>query len=266
METDAGNNLRHRLLGSAVSLGAGAGTVAWLMPEGTDEGGPAKVVDGVSASGYRWVTETVADAPSWASTAMELATEGTLVILGLLLVAVWWIAVRRREAYGVAGTMLTGVGTVAAYVISEAVKVVVDEERPCRVVRGAAAAIAECPEVGDWSFPSNHATLAAGLAIGLAVLRPRLAALTLPVAAVAALLRVMVGVHYPHDVFAGAILGATVTAAVVLALTPAAARLLPPLLERLPGKGPGPASHPGRHRMAAHDRQSGDHTDLDSRR
>ncbi|MCP3767628.1 phosphatase PAP2 family protein [Streptomyces sp. MAR25Y5] len=116
--------------------------------------------------------------------------------------------------------MLTGLGTVAAYAVSEAVKLVVDEERPCRALRTGADLVAECPGAGDWSFRSNHATPAAGLAVGLAVLWPRLAAITLPPAGAVALLRVPVGVHYPHDVLAGALLGGAVVAAVLLALMP----------------------------------------------
>ncbi|MEU8035552.1 phosphatase PAP2 family protein [Streptosporangium sp. NPDC049078] len=237
MKTDGGNNLRNRLLGSTASLGLGAGAVAWLSPEGTEGTGPAKVVEGASASGYRSVTEAMANVPTWASTAMEIASEGTLVILGLILVWVWWTALRRGDARGVAGTVMIGVGTVTAYAISETVKLMVVEERPCRVVPGAAAAIAECPGVGDWSFPSNHATLAAGLAVGLALLRPRLAAVTLPLAVAAALLRVMVGVHYPHDVLAGVLLAAAVVTAVLLTFTPPAVRLVSPLLERLGRNG-----------------------------
>lgn len=97
-----------------------------------------------------------------------------------------------------------------------------DEERPCRALRTGADLVAECPAAGDWSFPSNHSTLAAGLAVGLAVLWPRLVAITLPLAGAAALLRVLVGVHYPHDVLAGAILGGTLVVAVLLAFMPLA--------------------------------------------
>ncbi|MEV0585376.1 phosphatase PAP2 family protein [Nonomuraea sp. NPDC050310] len=246
MRTDSWN-VGRRLLGSTVLLGAGAGAVTWLAPGGLGEAGPVKVGGGASASAYREVTGAMAEAPAWVGTVLEVATEGTLVVLGLLLVLVWWLAVRRKDAHGVGATVLIVIGTVAAYGISEAVKLVVDEERPCRVVRGAAA-IAECPTVGDWSFPSNHAALAAGLAVGLAVLRPRLAAVTLPVAAAAALLRVMVGVHYPHDVLAGAILAATVVAAVLLAFTPQVARLVSPLLGRLGGDDSGLVRHHGRRR------------------
>jgi undecaprenyl-diphosphatase len=118
---------------------------------------------------------------------------------------------------------------VIAYGMSEALKLVVDEERPCRVVAGAEV-IAHCPAMGDWSFPSNHATLAAGIGVGIALLRPRLAAIALPLAAGVALARVAAGVHYPHDVVAGAVLGATLVTALLLIANPLVARGLGVLL------------------------------------
>lgn len=211
-----------RLLGASAVLGVGAGVVTWLSPGGLGEAGAVQVTGGASASAYRSVTGAVADAPSWLGPALEVATEGALVILGMLLAWVGWTAMRRKDTRGVAGSVLTGLGTVVACAASEAVKLVVDEERPCRALRAGAETVAECPGAGDWSFPSNHATLAAGLAVGLAVLRPRLAAITLPVAGAAALLRVLVGVHYPHDVLAGSTLGGAVVVAVLLAFMPLA--------------------------------------------
>ncbi|WP_037837378.1 phosphatase PAP2 family protein, partial [Streptomyces sp. NRRL S-244] len=198
---------------------AGALGLLWLAPDGPVPEG------GASARGYRAVTGWVADGPRWTGALLEAATEGTLVLLGLLLAAVGWRALRRRDAGGIAGTVLVGLGTVAAYVLSEAVKSVVDEERPCRALRDAVA-VAVCPEPGDWSFPSNHATLAVALAVGVAVLRPVLAAAALPLGAVAALLRVAVGVHYPHDVLAGAVLGCAVVAGVLAGARPWGTRLV----------------------------------------
>lgn len=118
--------------------------------------------------------------------------------------------------------------------------------------------------VGDWSFPSNHATLAAGLAVGLAVLRPRLGMVTLPLAGAAALLRVLVGVHYPHDVLAGAALGGAVVAAVLLALLPLAQRAA----SRWGGPGRDDAGLVGHDRgsgtvVDAQPRQDGTHVGLD---
>lgn len=210
-----------RLFGSAALLASAAAVIGALSPGGLGQPGPREVTQGTSVSLYRSVSGAAGDGPEWLGHLLELSSEATLIVLGLLLLGVCWTAVRRRDAGAVAGAVLIGAGTVVAYAVSEALKLVVDEERPCRAVDGARA-VAACPEPGDWSFPSNHATLAAALAVGLAVRRPRLAAVTLPLAVAAALLRVLVGVHYPHDVIAGAVLGgAVVTAAIVVLLHPA---------------------------------------------
>ncbi len=247
METVLHAPFRRRLLHASVLTGAGAAAVTALSPGGLGQPDPVQVTGGTSAETYHSLTDLVAEAPSWAGPALEAATEGTLVVLGLLLVWLFWSALRRKDARGLAGTALTGAATVAAYAASEALKLVVDEERPCRAVRGALA-LAPCPEAGDWSFPSNHATLAAGLAVGLAVLRPRLAAVTLPLAGLAALLRVAVGVHYPHDVLAGALLGATVAAVATLLLLAPAVRAA----SLLCGRG-----RQGDPRLVGHDGRSG---------
>ncbi|MFG1816415.1 phosphatase PAP2 family protein [Kribbella sp. NPDC049174] len=209
-----------RALGSIGVLIAGAVVVLLLYPGGLGTTVPVRVTSGESASVFRAVNEAVADAPSWVGSVVDVAGDGLLLVLGLLLV---WTALRCRDARTLAGVLLTGVGTAAAYGMSEALKLVVDEERPCRAVSGAEL-IAHCPAIGDWSFPSNHATLAAGLAVGIALLRPRLATVALPLAAAVVLARVAAGVHYPHDVVAGAALGASLVAAILLIANPLAAK------------------------------------------
>ena len=211
-----------RALASIGVLIVGAVVVLLLYPGGLGTTGPVRVTSGESVSVFREMNEAVADAPSWLGSLVDVAGDGLLIVLGLLLV---WMALRHRDARTLAGVLLTGVGTVVAYGLSEALKLVVDEERPCRVVSGVEV-IAHCPAMGDWSFPSNHATLAAGIAVGIALLRPRLAAIALPLAAAAALARVAAGVHYPHDVAAGAALGASVVAAILLIANPLAARMV----------------------------------------
>src|SRR5688500_16499734 len=79
-----------RLPAALGMLGVGAGAVTWLAPGGLGEAGPVKVTDGTSASGYRSVVETMADAPAWLGPLLEIATEGTLVVLGILLVWMFW--------------------------------------------------------------------------------------------------------------------------------------------------------------------------------
>lgn len=223
MRQEMRQEYRARPLAALAALIIGAAGIGWLFPGGFGGEEPVHVTGGASASLYRSVNETVNDGPSWLATVFELATEGTLVLLGLLLVWVWWSGFRAQDARRTAGAVLAGVGTVTAYVISEGLKVMADEERPCRALKGVDA-IVDCPGPADWSFPSNHSTLAMGLAMGLVLVRPRLAAVALPLGVAGGVLRVLVGAHYPHDVIAGLLLGASVSAAVVLLFGPLAAR------------------------------------------
>ncbi|WP_419994065.1 phosphatase PAP2 family protein [Streptomyces boninensis] len=206
-------------------LAAATAALVWLAPGGIGTPDPVRIRDGASADAYRTLTDAAAATPGWVHTALEAATEGTLLALAALLAWLGWTALRRCDAAVLAGVALTGAATAAASGISEALKLAVDEARPCRTVPGVDALVT-CPPVGDWSFPSNHATIAAALAIGVTLLRPRWAAVALPLGAAGALLRVVVGAHYPHDVAAGAILGGALAGALVLAGQGAAARCL----------------------------------------
>ncbi|MFF4151743.1 phosphatase PAP2 family protein [Streptomyces sp. NPDC001651] len=99
----------------------------------------------------------------------------------------------RRDAW-LRGTALTA----GAHLVSMAVKRVVRRPRPAHVeplVRTA----------GRHSFPSSHAASATAAAVAFGALGvPAIA----PVAAAMCLSRLVVGVHYPSDVAAGAALGA----------------------------------------------------------
>src|SRR5699024_10469442 len=75
---------------------------------------------------------------------------------------------------------LAGLGVITAYGLSEAVKLLVEEPRPCSVVD--TATVLSCPGSGDWSWPSNHAVLAAAFATACILVVPRLAWFALPLA------------------------------------------------------------------------------------
>ncbi|MFD1829233.1 MULTISPECIES: phosphatase PAP2 family protein [Streptomyces] len=172
--------------------------------------------DGPPAGLYRDVIGFAYDTPGWVHTLAEYGTEGgLLVLLSLLAVACWRL--RRAEPRALAPALLGLPAVAVAYGISETVKVVVREERPCRAVAGAPAPIAPCPEPGDWSFPSNHATIAAATAVAVVLVWRAAAWVVLPLAVLTAFSRVFLGVHYPHDVAAGAALGAVVVPLVVWA-------------------------------------------------
>ncbi|MEO8538644.1 MAG: phosphatase PAP2 family protein [bacterium] len=76
----------------------------------------------------------------------------------------------------------------------------------------------------DNSFPSDHATLAGLIAVAAALAWPRWAALFLGLGIVVGVSRVVAGVHYPGDVFAGWVIGGGAAAFGWLALRPNAPR------------------------------------------
>lgn len=100
---------------------------------------------------------------------------------------------RRRGAW-LRGTALTA----GAHLVSMGVKRVVRRPRPAHVeplVR----------TVGRHSFPSSHATSAAAAAVAFGALGAHAVP---PLAAAVCVSRLVVGVHYPSDIAAGAALGA----------------------------------------------------------
>ena len=191
-----------------------------------------------SADAARSLARTVADRPGWAQHGVELASEGGLVLLAVLLAAAAWQA-RSRGPRQVATVVVGGAGVVLALAVSEVTKVLAAQDRPCRTLPDLDAVVS-CPPVGDWSLPSNHATLAAALAAALVWSAPRLWPLAPALASVVAASRVGLGLHYPHDVVDGLVLGALVASALVLLLRRVATRWVAatagvPVLEALLG-------------------------------
>ncbi|MFB7915120.1 phosphatase PAP2 family protein [Streptomyces sp. NPDC056061] len=204
----------------------------------------------VTAPLYRDVTDFAHDTPSWVQHLAAGWTEFGLLVFGVLFITGWWRA-RRGDEAALALAVLAPLATGFGYVVSEVLKSMVNEERPCRAVTGAAASLVSCPPVGDWSFPSNHSAIAGAAAVAVAIARPVLAWLTVPMALLMAFSRVFVGVHYPHDVAVGLVLGAVVSAVAVLVLRrPARALALTvrgstaPVAALVSGPGTGTAAGP----------------------
>ncbi|NUS73300.1 MAG: phosphatase PAP2 family protein [Corynebacteriales bacterium] len=181
------------------------------------------------ADWYRDITEFADGFPSWLHPVLEIGTDAGQLIFAVLFVVTWWRA-RRLDNHAMALSLLAPVVTVIAYLVSETSKSVIKEERPCRTVHGVDP-LAPCPEPGDWSFPSNHATIAGACACALAIAWPYLLRYVVPFAVILAGSRVFVGAHYPHDVVIGLILGAVVVAVLMHLLVGPVARLVGRLRE-----------------------------------
>ncbi|MFD7326720.1 phosphatase PAP2 family protein [Streptomyces sp. NPDC059875] len=175
-------------------------------------------MDNLSDDLYLDVTDFAHSTPHWFQQFAEVWTEAGLLLFGVLFVAGWWRA-RSGSGGAMALALLAPLATAFGYVVSEALKTLVDEERPCRAVAGAPASLVPCPPTGDWSFPSNHAAIAGAAAVALALAWRGIVWLTLPMALLMAFSRVFVGVHYPHDVTVGLLLGGAVAFLTVKAAT-----------------------------------------------
>ncbi|KZB82360.1 phosphatase PAP2 family protein [Amycolatopsis regifaucium] len=167
---------------------------------------------------YDDIVELAGESPGWLQAAGIVFTEAGLLVFVALFAWMSWRA--RTSPVRIAVALLPPAATAIAYLISEGVKSVLQEDRPCRNL----VTLVHCPPLDDWSFPSNHATIAAAAAVGLALAWRRLAAWVLPGAALMGFSRVFVGAHYPHDVLAGLVLGAVTAWLVFRYLTGPATR------------------------------------------
>lgn len=174
---------------------------------------------------YRTVAEGTAG--STLSGVVEVFTEaGLLALVATAGIVAVWALVRDHEV--LRRLVIGGVGVIAAYLISEVTKNIVQEARPCSA--GDVATVLSCPEAGSWAWPSNHSALAAAFAVACAFALPKLGWFTVPLAVAAAFSRVAAGVHYVHDVATGLALGLAVVVLVAILLD----RVVP-RVDSLPG-------------------------------
>ncbi|GAA2740757.1 hypothetical protein GCM10009868_04130 [Terrabacter aerolatus] len=201
----------------------GGGPVAGVLPVGV-----AVVVLGillfvVRDAAYRATASGAVALPSVVGGFFEVVGELGLVVLAGVAAWLTWRA-RSRGLEHLAVAAVAAVSTVAAYVLSEVVKGFVREDRPCRTL--SVHTVAACPAPGDWSWPSNHATIAAALATAVVILAPVWWRLAVPLTLAVGASRVLTGAHYWHDVLAGFVVGVVVVWFGTWALAPTGHRLL----------------------------------------
>ncbi|MEU7067855.1 phosphatase PAP2 family protein [Streptomyces sp. NPDC053429] len=180
----------------------------------------------VDANLYTWTTGLAQRAPSWLDGLVTAWSTYGLAFFAVLMAAAWWRARAAADPARTAMALASPVVVVVAFLADTGIKSVFREQRPCRTLH--AVTLEACPPLGDWSFPSNHAAIAAAAAAALWVTDRRLAAVAVPAALLMAASRVWVGAHYPHDVVLGLAVGA-----VIAWLPTRAARRAAPLVRRL---------------------------------
>ncbi|MGW3206041.1 phosphatase PAP2 family protein [Streptomyces sp. NPDC001135] len=159
----------------------------------------------IDGSGYLDVVRLARHAPGRLDDLVLFWSTYGLAVFAVLAAAGWWSARRRGPAAAV-GALAVPVVVIAAYGADSALKLLVREDRPCRSLH--VKVLEACPAPGDWSFPSNHAAIAAAAAMALLFVSRRLGAVGTAAALAMAASRIWVGAHYPHDVVAGIAVGA----------------------------------------------------------
>jgi undecaprenyl-diphosphatase len=180
----------------------------------------------MDASLFRWVNRLAART-GWAHPLFEaIAKYGIVVFAGLLVVG-YLDGRRRGNRHAVAASVWAAIAALVALEVAQLIGRAVDRARPYDAMSGVHVLIARS---ADFSFPSDHATTAGAVAVGLLFAGRRRWGVIAGCCAIAmAAARVYVGVHYPGDVLAGLALGA----AVALVGQPTVVPLLTRLAQRI---------------------------------
>ncbi|MFC5721620.1 phosphatase PAP2 family protein [Streptomyces gamaensis] len=169
----------------------------------------------IDGSLYGDVTDAARHAPWALNDVISFWSSFGLAFFALLTLLAWWRA-RGADAAVMARVLAAPVVVGVVYAADMALKSLVREPRPCRALPHSFT-LESCPAPGDWSFPSNHAVIAFSVATVLWFAHRRIGAVAALAALAMAASRVWVGVHYPHDVVAGALVGVVLSVPLTLA-------------------------------------------------
>jgi undecaprenyl-diphosphatase len=149
----------------------------------------------------------LARATGWLQPVVTAYASYGVLLFAALLLGGWWLARRRASAPAMAAALWAPAGMLLALGINQPVAALVGEPRPYTLYPG----ILVLAQRGtDPSFPSDHAVMAGSVTAALFLVSRRLGVGAALAAVLMAAARVYVGAHFPQDVVAGLLLGASV--------------------------------------------------------
>ena len=171
---------------------------------------------GVDTDLYRSINAFARRTPWLHGLARAYAGPG-IALFALALLAGYVAARREHDRRAVAGVVWAGGAALAALAVAQVIGGAVGRLRPYTAMAGMEVLVAHTTDV---SFPSDHATVAGAVAMGLLLVHRRLGLAAVAAAVLMAATRVYVGAHYPGDVLAGLALGAVVATVGHVVLVP----------------------------------------------
>jgi undecaprenyl-diphosphatase len=184
-----------------------AGTVVW---------GPTQ---------ERWFGSVnhVARVTPWLHTPARFYAEYGVGVFAALLLASWWLARRDGDLRRTTAALWAPFGALLALWVNQFLVAAVAEPRPYTALPHSLVLVSRST---DYGFPSDHAVMAGAVAAGVLLAHRRLGLVALALAVLMALTRVYVGAHFPLDVVAGLVVGASITVVSYLIARPIGRRLV----------------------------------------
>jgi membrane-associated phospholipid phosphatase len=174
---------------------------------------------------FRWINR-LANRTGWAHGFFTSYAKYGIVLFAALLVAAYLDGRQHDDLRAIAGSVWAAGAALVALGIGQLIGGAIDRARPYEAMTGVHLLV---DKTTDFSFPSDHATAAGAVAVGLLLTSRRWGTVAAVLAIVMAFTRVYVGAHYPGDVIAGLALGGAVAAAGTVLVVP----LLTRIAERL---------------------------------
>jgi undecaprenyl-diphosphatase len=153
--------------------------------------------------------------PHWLEGPLKFAANDLVFVIVALVALTFLIPWRTHRLERRIGAVLATAAGGLALLLVQPISNAVDRARPFVAHPHAELLVSHARDPG---FPSDHATGAFAMAMGLWFYDRTIGALAFLLAAVVAFARVYVGVHYPSDVVGGALIGIAV--ALILQFTP----------------------------------------------
>jgi membrane-associated phospholipid phosphatase len=170
---------------------------------------------------YRWINR-LAEGTRWAHGLFKANAGFGIALFAVLLLVSYLDGRQHDDITAVAASVWAAAAALVALGIGQLIGGAVDRARPYETMTNVHILV---DKTTDFSFPSDHATVAGAVAVGLLFANRRWGIVASALAVLMAFTRVYVGAHYPGDVIAGLALGGIVAAAGWFAIVPILSRL-----------------------------------------